>query len=205
MPRSEIFMAILLLGVIFMIVRNVSSRIALKKLKDEAIVYHRDTRRWPRIARIVCLVLAAGVLGFLIYYLTIVNLINLADVFFGWMAAIAVLIFFGTVPYNQQDWAITEKGVFIYNTGDVIPWGQIITSGVMPAKKGRMHRVTLQIKKEQGEVFKARYQTLGIESEEEARRISDLIREFIHALDRKKMFIRNKEEHETDIRKRKWF
>ena len=75
----------------------------------------------------------------------------------------------------------------------------------MPSKKGRMSRITLQIKKEQGEIFKARYQTLGIENEEEAKKISDLIREFIHALDRKKIFIRNKEEHETDIRKRKWF
>ncbi|MBQ5959514.1 MAG: hypothetical protein IJL53_02490 [Firmicutes bacterium] len=205
MPRSEIFMAILLLGVVFMIVRNTSSLLSLKKLKEEAIVYHRDTRRWPRIAKIICLVLAAGVFGFLVYYLTIVNLINLADVFFGWLAAIAVLVFFGTVPYDQQDWAITEKGIFVYNTGDLIPWGQIITCGVMPSKKGRMSRITLQIKKEQGEIFKARYQTLGIENEEEAKKISDLIREFIHALDRKKIFIRNKEEHETDIRKRKWF
>ena len=55
MPRSEIFMAILLLGVVFMIVRNISSLLSLKKLKEEAIVYHRDTRRWPRIAKIICL------------------------------------------------------------------------------------------------------------------------------------------------------
>ena len=161
MPRSEIFMAILLLGVVFMIVRNISSLLSLKKLKEEAIVYHRDTRRWPRIAKIICLVLAAGVFGFLVYYLTIVNLINLADVFFGWLAAIAVLVFFGTVPYDQQDWAITEKGIFVYNTGDLIPWGQIIPCGVMPSKKGRMSRITLQIKKEQGEIFKARLASMA--------------------------------------------
>lgn len=205
MPRSEILMAVLLIGVIFMIVRNTSSLMSLKKLKDEALIYHRDTRRWTKVARIICLVLAAAVFGFMIYYLTVVNLINLANIFFGWLAAIAVLVFFGTVPYNQQEWAVTEKGVYIYNVGDLIPWGQIITSGVMPAKKGRMHRVTLQIKKEQGEIFKARYQTLGIESDADARKVSDLIREFIHTLDRKKMFIRNKEEHETELRKRRWF
>ena len=205
MPRSEIIMGILLLGVIFMTVRNISSRISLKHLQEEAIVYHRDTRRWPKVLRIICLVLAAGLFGFLIYYLGQVNLINLADIFFGWLAAIAVLVFFGVAPFNQQEWAITEKGVFVYNAGTMIPWGQIITSGVVPAKKGRRHRITLQIKKEQGEIFKAQYQPLGIETEEEARRVSDLIRDFIHALDRKKIYKRNKEEHETELKKRRWF
>ena len=68
-----------------------------------------------------------------------------------------------------------------------------------------MKKVVIQIKKEQGEVFKTRYQMIGMEDLQEAERISELIRQFVHALDRKKMYKKTVEERATDLKKRRWF
>ena len=47
--------------------------------------------------------------------------------------------------------------------------------------------------------MKQRYQMMGVVSTEEAKQISDLIREFIHALDRKKIYKRTMEERDTEL------
>ena len=87
--------------------------------------------------------------------------------------------------------------------GQFIPWGQVITTGVQNGK--HMKKIVVQIKKEQGEMFKARYQMMGTDDLEEAKKVSDLIREFVHALDKKKIYTRNIEERATEFKKRRWF
>ena len=201
----ELLMIVMLLAEIFVMMRNVASKAELNRLRAEAVISHTDKRKWTKWIRIISGVCTVLVTGLVIYFLFNESAYTLHSGLFSWLALIFALLFFTVTPYNQQEWVITEKGIFIYNTGEFIPWGQVITTGVQPGKGKRMTRVVLQIKKEQGEMFKANYQLMGVETVEEANQISDLIRDFIRALDRKKMYKRNLEERKTELKKRKWF
>lgn len=199
----DFFMIIMLLAVLFIMMKNIASRAEFNRLKEGAVVVHQDSRKWVRVCRILCVFGAVAVAGIIIFFLSRGELEVLEGGLFSWLTMMVAFIFFAVAPYNLQEWLITEKGVFIYNMGQLIPWGQVITTGVQDGKK--MKKVVIQIKKEQGEMFKARYQMMGMEDLEEAKKISDLIRQFIHALDRKKIYKKNMEEHATDLKKRRWF
>lgn len=198
-------MIVMLLAMIFLMMKNIASKAELGRLKEGAVVVHTDHRKWTKLLRIlsgICAVITAGIV---IFFLFNVDMYTLNSGLFSWLALIFAFLFFALTPYNQEEWVITEKGLFIYNTGEFIPWGQVITTGIQGNKGKRMKKVVIQIKKEQGEFMKARYQTMGVASLEEANEISALIREFVHALDRKKMYKRNLEEHKTELKKRRWF
>ena len=185
----EILMIVMLLAILFFMMKNIAARSEFNRLKAEAVVVHEDHRRWIRVCRILCGVLAAGVAVTIIWFLSQGQVQFMETNLFGWLSMFLAFLFFAVTPYNMQDWLITEKGIFIYNMGELIPWGQVITTGIQ----------------EQGEILKQRYQMMGVVSTEEAKQISDLIREFIHALDRKKIYKRTMEEHNTELKKRRWF
>ncbi len=200
-----IFMIVLLFAILFFLMRNMGAKAEMKRLKEEAIVFHKDDRKWVPIVRGICGVLAAVSIGLLVYFFIRGNVATLDDIFYSWLGLIAAFLFFSIAPYNTSEWAIVEKGVYVYNMSRLVPWAEIITTGVAPTKKNGRCRVTLQIRKQEGEMFKARFQPLATNNEAEAKEYSDLIREFIHALDRKKMYKRDIEEKKTDIKKRKWY
>ena len=199
----EFLMIVMLLAILFFMMKNIAARSEFNRLKADAVVVHEDHRRWIRVCRILCGVLAAGVAGIIIWFLSQGQVQFVETNLFGWLSMFLALLFFAVTPYNMQDWLITEKGIFIYNMGEMISWGQVITTGIQEHKK--RPRLVIQIKKEQGEILKQRYQMMGVVSTEEAKQISDLIREFIHALDRKKIYKRTMEEHNTELKKRRWF
>ena len=200
-----IVMIVLLLVILFVLMRNMGAKAEMKRLKEEAIVYHKDTRKWISVSRVIFGVLAVVSVAMLFWFIFRGDVATMDDVFYSWLGMIAAFLFFCIAPYNASDWVITEKGVYVYNMGRMVPWAEIITTGIAPVKKNGRCRVTLQLRKQEGEMFKARFQPLGTNSEAEAKEYSDLIREFIHALDRKKMFKREVEEKKTDIKKRKWY
>lgn len=196
-------MIVLLLAELFLLMRNIASRAEMNRLKEEAVVAHEDKRTWVRVCRILCAIGAVAVAAMIGVFIVKGETMLLEGGLFSWLALVMAFAFFAVTPYSLHEWVITEKGIFIYNVGQLIPWGQVITTGVQNGK--RMKKVVIQIKKEQGEVFKTRYQMIGMEDLQEAERISELIRQFVHALDRKKMYKKTVEERATDLKKRRWF
>ncbi len=199
----DIIMIVLLLAELFLLMRNIASRAEMNRLKEEAVVAHEDKRTWVRVCRILCAIGAVAVAAMIGVFIVKGETMLLEGGLFSWLALVMAFAFFAVTPYSLHEWVITEKGIFIYNVGQLIPWGQVITTGVQNGK--RMKKVVIQIKKEQGEVFKTRYQMIGMEDLQEAERISELIRQFVHALDRKKMYKKTVEERATDLKKRRWF
>ena len=199
----DIIMIVLLLAELFILMRNIASRAELNRLKEEAVVIHVDQRTWVKVCRILCAVAAVAIAALIGLFIMQGETAMLEGGLFSWLALVLAFAFFAIAPYTLHEWVITEKGIFIYNVGQLIPWGQVITTGVQNGK--RMKKVVIQIKKEQGEVFKTRYQMIGMKDMEEANRISELIRQFVHALDRKKIYKKTIEERATDLKKRRWF
>lgn len=199
----EIVMIVLLLAVLFILMKNISSRAEFNRLKEEAVICHTDKRRWVKVCRILSGVGAAAVAVLIAVFTVQQNTVALEGGFFSWICLVMALAFFAIAPYTLHDWLITEKGLYIYNMGQFIPWGQVITTGVQNGK--HMKKIVIQIKKEQGEMFKARYQMMGTDDLEEANKVSDLIRQFVHALDKKKIYKRTIEERATEFKKRRWF
>lgn len=199
----EIVMIVLLLAILFILMKNISSRAEFNRLKEEAVICHRDQRRWVKVCRILSGIGAVAVGALIAVFTVQQNTVALEGGFFSWICLVMALAFFAIAPYTLHDWLITEKGLYIYNMGQFIPWGQVITTGVQNGK--HMKKIVVQIKKEQGEMFKARYQMMGTDDLEEANKVSDLIREFVHALDKKKIYKRNIEERATEFKKRRWF
>lgn len=201
---SIIFTVILLLE-IFVLMKNSVAKGEMKRFAKEegVLIVHYDTRKWVKVMRIICGVAAAVTAGFLIYMLIVWNVLFLADNIFNMIALCAAFLYFAVAPYNTGNWVLSDKGIFIYNTGSVVPWSQVITTGIISNKNH--HIVNIQIKKQQGEMFKSQFQMIRVDSAEQAKEVSELIRQFVHALDRKKMFKRVQEEKRTDLKKRQWF
>ena len=201
----DIIMILMFFLILFLLMRNIAARAELQRQEQDAVVYHRDSRKWTKVMRILAGVGAALVAAVVVFFLTKGRITFADPSFFTWLALAVAVVFFAVAPYNQAEWAITEKGLFIYNAGQMIPWTQVITTGIQPGKPDRMQKVTIQIKKSQGEFLKPKFQVIGVDSQEEAKEISDLIREFVHALDRKKIYKRTMEERQVDIQKRRFY
>ncbi|MBQ7064819.1 MAG: hypothetical protein IJM90_08020 [Firmicutes bacterium] len=201
----DIIMILMFFLILFLLMRNIAARAELQRQEQDAVVYHRDSRKWTKVMRILAGVGAALVAAVVVFFLTKGRITFADPSFFTWLALAVAFVFFAVAPYNQAEWAITEKGLFIYNAGQMIPWTQVITTGIQPGKPDRMQKVTIQIKKSQGEFLKPKFQVIGVDSQEEAKEISDLIREFVHALDRKKIYKRTMEERQVDIQKRRFY
>lgn len=204
MDLWTIIFILLVLFEAFVLMKNLSSKSEMKRIEQEGVVVaHHEKRKWVRNGRIACAVFAGIVVIFCVVKLISGDQFFLIENLFTLIAVVISLMYFTIAPYDMEEWLILDRGVYIYNAGALIPWTQVITTGQI--EKKNTHTVVIQIKKEAGELFKAQYQLIHADSKEEAEQIGQLIRQFVHAMDRKKMFKRNMEEKKIDIRKRKWY
>ena len=113
------------------------------------------------------------------------------------------LLIFVVAPFSTSRWVMTQDGIYVYNSNLFVPWSQMITSGV--STRGKNTYITVQIKKEKSEFLKQAFQLLMVKPED-ADRLSETIRAFIHALDKMKMLKRRKDEKTEAVKKKKtWY
>ena len=188
---------------LFLTVHNINAAIELKAYKKgqhgEVLYAMEEDRLWIKILRILALLLMLFVIGVYIYDVTQVERFSDVDgmrplsIVFG-------LALFAFAPFSTSRWVMTGEGVYVYNSASFVPWSQMITTGVQRRKNSTY--LVIQIKKEKGEFFKQTFTMLRTRPED-ADRLSSMVREFIHALDKLKMLKHIKDEKEEQQKKKK--
>ena len=203
-----IFSTICSILFLFLLVRNINARIEYKEYasgsKGEVLYVMKDERRYLKVLRVLAVLLIVVTITLFILNITVYEKFLNTDGMqpIAMIAGLALLAF---VPYSTHLWVMTRDGIFIYNSNAFFPWSQMITSGVQ--KRRKVTYVTVQIKKEKGEFLKQPFQFLAVKPED-AQRLSDLVREFVHANDKMKMLKRIKDEraeNEAKKRKKTWY
>ena len=184
----------------FMLVRNINSSIEMNEYKKgkrgEVLYVMEDSRTSIKILRIVCVLLIISVAVLFILDVTKFETMRDIDALLPASLVIGLLIFV-VAPFSTSRWVMTQDGIYVYNSNLFVPWSQMITSGV--STRGKNTYITVQIKKEKSEFLKQAFQLLMVKPED-ADRLSETIRAFIHALDKMKMLKRRKDE-----KKKPWY
>ena len=190
----------------FMLVRNINSSIEMNEYKKgkrgEVLYVMEDSRTSIKILRIVCVLLIISVVVLFILDVTKFETMRDIDALLPASLVIGLLIFV-VAPFSTSRWVMTQDGIYVYNSNLFVPWSQMITSGV--STRGKNTYITVQIKKEKNEFLKQAFQLLMVKPED-ADRLSETIRAFIHALDKMKMLKRRKDEKADAVKKKKtWY
>ncbi len=190
----------------FMLVRNINSSIEMNEYKKgkrgEVLYVMEDSRTSIKILRIVCVLLIISVVVLFILDVTKFETMRDIDALLPASLVIGLLIFV-VAPFSTSRWVMTQDGIYVYNSNLFVPWSQMITSGV--STRGKNTYITVQIKKEKSEFLKQAFQLLMVKPED-ADRLSETIRAFIHALDKMKMLKRRKDEKAEAVKKKKtWY
>lgn len=190
----------------FMLVRNINSSIEMNEYKKgkrgEVLYVMEDSRTSIKILRIVCVLLIISVVVLFILDVTKFETMRDIDALLPASLVIGLLIFV-VAPFSTSRWVMTQDGIYVYNSNLFVPWSQMITSGV--STRGKNTYITVQIKKEKSEFLKQAFQLLMVKPED-ANRLSETIRAFIHALDKMKMLKRRKDEKAEAVKKKKtWY
>ena len=190
----------------FMLVRNINSSIEMNEYKKgkrgEVLYVMEDSRTSIKILRIVCVLLIISVVVLFILDVTKFETMRDIDALLPASLVIGLLIFV-VAPFSTSRWVMTQDGIYVYNSNLFVPWSQMITSG--GSTRGKNTYITVQIKKEKSEFLKQAFQLLMVKPED-ADRLSETIRAFIHALDKMKMLKRRKDEKADAVKKKKtWY
>ena len=201
-----IFTVITSIIFMFMLVRNINSSIEMSEYKKgkrgEVLYVMEDSRTSIKILRIVCVLLIISVVVLFILDVTKFETMRDIDALLPASLVIGLLIFV-VAPFSTSRWVMTQDGIYVYNSNLFVPWSQMITSGV--STRGKNTYITVQIKKEKSEFLKQAFQLLMVKPED-ADRLSETIRAFIHALDKMKMLKRRKDEKTEAVKKKKtWY
>ena len=202
-----IFSTVCCILFLFLLVRNINGRIEYKEYasgkRGEVLYVMKDERKSIIVYRVIgLLVIIATIVLFILNitkYESFLNIDGMQPA--ALVIGLSILVF---APYSTHLWVMTQDGIFVYNNGSFIPWSELITSGVQTRRK--VTYITIQIKKEKGEFLKQPFQFLAVK-EEDSERLSSLIREFIHAIDKMKMLkhIKDEKAEMKAKKKRTWY
>ena len=182
--------------------RNISAGVELKKYSEGNPLYiMKDTRLWVRIGRILAAVMMVAVIAIFIYDIMYVESFFDVDAFRP-LALVLGLGLFAIAPYSTSRWVMTEEGIFSYNSNLFIPWSQLITSGVQRRKNKTF--LILNVKKEQGEMFKQTFYLLMVKTED-ADHLDEVIHQFIRSIDKMKRLKHVREEKQVAKKKNSWY
>ena len=189
-----------------MLVHNVNASIEMKAYKNgehgEVLYVMEDNRTSVKVVRVICIILILVVAGLYILDVTKYETLRDTDALLPASLILGLLIFV-IAPFSTSRWVMVQDGIYVYNSNLFIPWSQMITTGV--STRGKNTYLTVQIKKDKSEFLKQAFQLLMVKPED-AERISETIRAFIHALDKMKMLKRRKDEKEEAVKKKKtWY
>ena len=201
-----IFNIIACIAFLFMLVHNVNASIEMKAYKNgehgEVLYVMEDNRTSVKVVRVICIILILVVAGLYILDVTKYETLRDTDALLPASLILGLLIFV-IAPFSTSRWVMVQDGIYVYNSNLFIPWSQMITTGV--STRGKNTYLTVQIKKDKSEFLKQAFQLLMVKPED-AERISETIRAFIHALDKMKMLKRRKDEKEEAVKKKKtWY
>ncbi len=190
---------------LFLLMRNITSSNELKEYEKgnhgEVLYVMKDSRRSMIVLRIAGAVVALAVIALFVIDIVLYDRFIDVDSTRALSLVLGCLIF-AIAPYSTSRWVMTKDGIYIYSSGIFVPWTQMITTGVQKRKGNTF--ITLQIKKEQGEYLKQAYQLLMVKPED-AERLSSMIREFIHTVDKMKMLKHIKDEKAVEKKKKTWY
>lgn len=171
-----------------------------KRYSQTALRTYSDTSLRHKILRIFCLI------GFILFmtaffYICFFTEWSLQETF-AVLALALLLALFAFVPFSSSLWTMNDKGIYIYRARRFIPWSQIIRTGIQTNRKTTY--LTLQVKKEAGEVLKRIYYAVIIPPED-GDEVRNIIREFLHALDKQRYYKNRQDEKKVELKDRKWY
>lgn len=190
---------------IFLTIKNLLAKNTMKELArtQKVLEVHHETRRRVTVGRVLCGVAALLLACATVFGIFIVPMAPFTTLPYEFLTLVVLLAYYAIAPLDAQEWLITEDGLYTMASGKIIPWSEIVTSGVIHRKKRIL--VTVQIKRVKGEYFKVVYQQLGLTDAQKAENVSQLIRDFIHALDRAKLLHKKREEQKVEAHKRNFY
>ena len=121
-----------------------------------------------------------------------------------WLSIICLLVgsfLFAFFPFTAGRWIMTDRGIYVYNYGTFIAWPQMI--GVQIVPRGKKAFLVLTLKKATASSLKKTSYPLMIEGAK-AVDLSNMIREFINTVDRKRYRKQFNEEHEKKMKTKKY-
>lgn len=171
-----------------------------KRYCQTALRSYTDTRPSHKVLRILCLI---GFILFLVlfFYVCFFSQWSIQETF-ALLALALLLALFAFVPFSSALWTINDKGIYIYRARRFIPWSQIIRTGTQTNRKNTY--LTLQVKKEAGEVLKRVYYAVIIPPED-VEEVRSIIRDFLHALDKQRYYKNRQDEKKVELKDRKWY
>lgn len=187
---------------LFLMMRNLSSASEYKKYAKEKNLYvMEDCRLWVRIVRILCGAMIPIIIGIFIYDVLYIESFLDVDVFRP-LALCLGLALFAFAPFSTSRWVMNEEGIYLYNSNLMIHWSEIITSGVQHKEKKAF--LTLNVKKEKGEMFKQTFYILMVKPED-ADSLDEMIHQFIRSIDKMKRLKHIQEEKKAVKKKNSWY
>ncbi len=189
--------AVLALYIIF----NAFALKEYRRLSQNAIRSYSDNSRFRKAVRcILCVLCVLTLLSIPVFIL--LKFSHSLDFYLTLLLTALFLGLYGFVPFSAGTWCITGEGVYIYRVRKLIPWTQIIRTGAQTVRKRTF--LTLQVKKQKGEMFKQVFYSCRIPADEvdEARQI---IREFLHTLDRQRLMKKRREEQSVELKDRRFY
>ena len=184
----------------FFLIKNIYNYGLYKDYAKTAIFTFEDTRPFYKAMRI---------LFSLCFFIFVVLLLLACFVWHPqdpstWLSIICLLVgsfLFAFFPFTAGRWIMTDRGIYVYNYGTFIAWPQMI--GVQIVPRGKKAFLVLTLKKGDGDQLKKTSYPLMIEGAK-AVDLSNMIREFINTVDRKRYRKQFNEEHEKKMKTKKY-
>ena len=189
------------LCIFFFLIKNIHSDREFKEYSKEAITVYQDTRTSHKAARIFFKVL-----------FVLLILLGIAAIFFlhiqdpssilSLLCLILGCFLFAFYPFTPGRWVLTNRGIYVYNTGTFIPWTQMVGTEILP--RGKQTFIILNIKQTEKEHGKRTAYPLLVPGSQ-AKDLCNMIREFITVMDRKKYRKQLNEERAVPLKDRKFY
>ena len=131
------------LCIFFFLMKNIHSDREFKEHSQNAIGVYQDTRTSHKIGRIFfrilfVLLIALGIVAvFVLHIQDPSSILSLLCLILG-------CFLFAFYPFTPGRWVLTDRGIYVYNTGTFSPWTQMIGTEILP--RGKQTFIILNIK-----------------------------------------------------------
>lgn len=196
------FLILVCLALCFCILQNGLQLGAYRKEAAKALrVYEPHGKGW-KVLKAVFIVLGALFLIGLVLLLLFNRDENTADQCLTLLALALFCVLYAFTPYTMWYWCLSADGLYSYRLRKLLPWSEFVQVGTLRRKKKMF--ISVQVKKAAGDTFKQVYYAFPIEAEDEPE-AREIIREFMHTLERARMMRRDAQEKATPLKERKWY
>ena len=189
------------LCIFFFLLKNIHNDREFKEYSQDAIAVYHDTRTSHKISGILFKILFV-----LLFLLGIVSIFVLHIQDPSSILTIVCLVLgcflFAFYPFTPGRWVLTNRGIYVYNTGTFLPWTQMVGTEILP--RGKQTFIILNIKQTEKEHGKRTAYPLLVPGPQ-AKDLCNMIREFITVMDRKQYRKQLNHERAVPLKDRKFY